>query len=238
VHEGAVVGEPSHVLVHRLSREDRAVGADQGGRVRDPGRRLGVEAREVLGTERHVHGAGEAPVRRRAPAAHGERRRAGRPARERCAHVGAAVALALGDEELALRNVGVGIPELAAGQDLSGRVGDPNRDRLLEGRLQRAEEVVGLGSRDLVGREAADVVVNAVQQEVDGVEHLARVLVQHGGRADEGLLRLAHHFAAVPQGGGDEDDRRHEDRGGDQEAVKAERRWQGAASGLSVRRRV
>jgi hypothetical protein len=104
--------------------------------------------------------------------------------------------------------------------------------------LQGAEEVVGLGGRDLVGREAADVVVDAVQQEVDGVEHLARVLVQHGGRCGRWSPSPRAPLRRGSTGGGDEDDRRHEDRGGDQEAVKAERRWQGAASGLSAGRRV
>ena len=205
------------------SGQDRAILADQGRRMGSRRGSLLEEAAEVLGAERHVDDAVEVAIGGGATAADRERRPAGGLALERRADVGAGIAAALGLKQLALINGDGGIPRLAAGPNMSGRIRDPDRDRLLQGRLEPLEEDAGLGCRDLLPGHAMGAVLDPPDHELHRIEHLAGVLVQDRCRAGDGFLIVAQNLRPVPGRGGGEHDGRHEQRGDQQQPVQTDR---------------
>ena len=227
--EDAVRRQPQRPLVRRgIAREESAVGADQARREGEAAPEPGVEGLDLARQHRDRGDAGKAALRRRPAAADVEEEDRGDARHQDVADIGAGVAGDVDLEVVAVREVDAARRRQVGGRDQETAVAVEDQDGAdlgqpvmqpleagVEGRLAGADRLVG---------EPAQRLGRGLDGEVDGLEDLEGVLLEHVERALEALVGAGPGGAVVRDARIAEEREREHDRGGDEPAQDPDRR--------------
>ena len=227
--EDAVRRQPQRPLVGRgIAGEEGAVGADQARREGEAAAEAGVKGLDLARQHRHGSDAGKAALRRRPAAADVEEEDRRDARHQDVADIGAGVAGDVDLEVVAVREVDAARRRQVGGRDQETAVAVEDQDGADLGQpvmqaLEAGVERRLAGADRLVG-EPAQRLGRGLDCEVDGLEDLEGVLLEHVERALDALVSAGPGGAVARDARIAEERERKHHRGGDEPTQDADRR--------------